>query len=211
MASREQPITKNIRLGPDGVYRWTYEMDMLRNPTILFTVWKVLGIAFGVVYLFTLLVSLLGGDLGGWAGLWSLTRGFLLLFGVFLVLGVLAYLILAGMYGGKYIVRFEMTDEYVKHIQEPMQAKKAEKLGLLTALVGLLARRPTVAGAGVLSASRSTSTSVFKNVEFLRVRRRRHVIHVDMLLDRNQVYAEDEDFDFVERFITERCVKAKRR
>ena len=39
--------SENIRPCPDGVYRWTYEFDMLRNPTIMFSVWKVLGIAFG--------------------------------------------------------------------------------------------------------------------------------------------------------------------
>ncbi|MBQ6518765.1 MAG: hypothetical protein IJI14_08595 [Anaerolineaceae bacterium] len=59
------------------------------------------------------------------------------------------------------------------------------------------------------SFTKGTSTSVFKDVEFIRVRRKRNTIHVDQLLDKNQVYAEDEDFDFVEKFIRDRCVKAK--
>ena len=63
--------------------------------------------------------------------------------------------------------------------------------------------------AGMLAGAKSSSTSVFKNVEFIRVRRKRNTIHVDQLLDKNQVYAEDADFDFVEKFIKEHCVKAK--
>ena len=33
--------SKNIVLCPDGKYRWYYEYPMLKNPVILFTVWKV--------------------------------------------------------------------------------------------------------------------------------------------------------------------------
>ena len=32
---RGEPVTENNRLCPDGVCRWTYEMDTLRNPTIM--------------------------------------------------------------------------------------------------------------------------------------------------------------------------------
>ena len=40
-----EKVTENIWLCPDGVYRWTYEFDMRRNPMILFTVLKVMAIA----------------------------------------------------------------------------------------------------------------------------------------------------------------------
>ena len=44
-----QKVTQNIYLCPDGMYRWFYEFDMIRNPTILFTVWKVMFMAFAIV------------------------------------------------------------------------------------------------------------------------------------------------------------------
>ena len=37
-----EKVTENIYLCPDGAYRWFYQMDMLKNPTILITVWKVI-------------------------------------------------------------------------------------------------------------------------------------------------------------------------
>jgi len=204
-----EPVTENIWLCPDGVYRWTYEMDMLRNPTIMFGVWKVLGIAFGVVYLFTLIVDLFQGVIVSWADLWPASKVFVILLGVFFVISILSYIILAALYGWKYQVLFEMTDEYVKHIQMPKQFKKAEAIGWLTSFVGALAGKPYMICLGTSVAARNTKTSEFKSVEFVRVRRRRNTIHVDYLLDKNQVYAEDADFDFVEKFIRERCVKAK--
>jgi len=205
----EKQVSEHIWRGPDGVYRWTYEVEMLKNPTILITVWKVLGISFGAVYGFVVLVSLLTDSMYGWEGFWDLTRGFLILAGVFLVISVIAYLIVAGMYGWKYVVHFELSETGVVHITDGMQAKKAETLGQLTMLAGALAKNRGAVSAGRLSAGRTTSTSEFSKVRTVKVRPRRHVIHVNMLLDRNQVYAAEEDFGFVRDYIVTRCVNAK--
>ena len=204
-----KPVTENIWLCPDGVYRWTFEFDMLRNPTILFTAWKVLGIAFGVVYLFTLIVDLFQGAITSLADLWGASKVFLILAGGFLVLGILSYILLAALYGWKYQVLFEMTEDHVTHIQMPKQFKKTEAIGWLTAFAGALAGKPAIAALGSSVAARITMTSEFRCVRTVKARRRRNTIHVDYLLEKNQVYAADGDFDFVEQFILDRCVNAK--
>ena len=56
-------IADSIYLCRDGQYRWVYEMPMLKNPTILFTVWKVLGIAFAAVFLLMQLMNLFEDNL----------------------------------------------------------------------------------------------------------------------------------------------------
>ena len=55
-------VTENIYLCPDGMYRWFYEFDMIRNPTILFTVWKVMLMAFVIVMVLINLFSIISGD-----------------------------------------------------------------------------------------------------------------------------------------------------
>ena len=202
-------VTENIYLCPDGAYRWFYELDMLKNPTILFTVWKVLGISFGVVALFILIMDLIQGVIQSPADILPAMKVILILLPVFFVISIIAYLILAWTFGWKYIVLFEMTDDYIKHIPTPKQWNRAQALNWLTVAVGMLAHKPTVMGAGMLAGAKQSSTSIFKDVEFIRVRRKRNTIHVDQLLDKNQVYAADADFDFVEKFIKDRCVKAK--
>ena len=204
-----EKVTENIYLCPDGAYRWFYEMDMLKNPTILFTVWKVLGIAFAAVALLLLVVDLFQGVIQSVSDILPAMKVILILVPVFFVISIISYLILAWTFGWKYIVLFEMTEEYVKHIPTPKQFERAQALNWLTVMVGVLAHKPTVMGAGMLAGAKSASTSVFRNVEFIRVRRKQNTIHVDQLLDKNQVYAEDADFDFVEKFIKDRCVKAK--
>ena len=192
-----QRPSPNIELCADGVYRWFYPFDMLRNPVILFTVWRVLGISFGIVYAFVVLVNLFGGS--GLDGLGELTLGFGILIAVFLVIGFLAYLIVAKMYGWRYLVIFEMNEDGVRHIQMPEQFERAQAL----ALISLLAARssPGAVGTGLLAASKSESYVRFGHVRGVRILRRSGTIKINERLEHSQVYAQPEDFDFVQDYI----------
>lgn len=64
-------------------------------------------------------------------------------------------------------------------------------------------------GIGINSAVRNSMTSEFKNVKEVRSLKRQHVIKVNQLLNHNQVYAKEADFDFVLEYITKHCVNAK--
>ena len=196
---------KEVRLCNDGKYRWAYEMNLLKNPTIFFTVLKVMMISIGIVWLFGLAIGL--GDMKlDYFLSWTKLSGVML--GVFVILTIIGVLITAAILG-KYVVLFEMDEMGVTHIQMPRQVKKAEVIGLITALVGAMAKSPTTMGAGLLAASKTKSTSVFANVRRVKARRRLNLIKVNQLLDKNQVYVPDEDFDFVYDFIKSRCTKAK--
>ena len=206
----ETPADSRVKLYPDGKYRWVYEVPMLKNPTILFDVYKVLGISFGIVWLFNVLLISCEDGLN-LRNLWSFTSGFLIMMLVFLVIGYVAYFIVAWSYGWKYIVLFTLDEKEVVQQMMPRQMEKAKVLGALTALVGSVAGKPGVMGAGVLAASRSTSTSVLANVARLVPRRRLHLIKVNQLLNKNRVFVPDEDFDFVYNFLCQHCPKAKKK
>lgn len=206
----ETPADSRVKLYPDGKYRWVYEVPMLKNPTILFDVYKVLGISFGIVWLFNVLLISCEDGLN-LRNLWSFTTGFLILMLVFLVIGYVAYFIVAWSYGWKYIVLFTLDEKEVVHQMMPRQIEKAKVLGALTALIGSVAGKPGVMGAGVLAASRSTSTSVLANVTRLVPRRRLHLIKVNQVLNKNRVFVPDEDFDFVYNFLCQHCPKAMKK
>ena len=106
----------NIKLCSDGKYRWVYEFSMLKNPVILLTLWKIMAIGAAAPALIVLLASLKDGFAE------ALTGGlevFAITFGICFVLSVISYFILAGLYGWKYIVLFEMDEDGVLHIQQP--------------------------------------------------------------------------------------------
>ncbi|MBQ6555473.1 MAG: zinc ribbon domain-containing protein [Firmicutes bacterium] len=202
-------VTENIYLCTDGKYRWVYEFSMLKNPTILITVWKVLLLSFGIVYLIMLFFLLLDGiDKEGFL---SLTGGFAAITGFFLFLGVIAYLIVAGQYGWKYMVLFTMDEEGVEHRQMQAQFDKAKAMGWLTVAAGIAAGKPAMVGLGLNNATRSSMSSSFAYVRKVKAVKRRNVIYVNELLDKNQIYAAKEDFDFVLDYILARVPdKAKK-
>lgn len=200
--------TDRVKLYPDGKYRWVYEVPMLRNPSILFDVYKVLGISFGIVWLFNAIVVSCEEGVS-LSSLWGLSSGFLILMGVFLVIGIVAYVIVAWMYGWKYVVLFTMDEKEIVHQQMPHQVKKAVLIGALTSLMGVLARKPGVVGTGLLAASRSTSTSRLADVKRVIPRRRLNLIKVNQLLNKNRIFVPNEDFDFVYDFLLHHCPQAK--
>lgn len=198
---------KEVLLCQDGKYRWKYEVNMFTNPAIFITVLKVFF--FTIVGLFLVFGFFLYVIHGDWEGLWWMTKGMFIALGGFFVLSVLGYLIVAWMYRGKYIALFEMDETQVKHTQLPTQLKQAQKMAFLTVLVGIFAKRPSTAGAGMLAASKNASISEFAKVRKVKPRRWMHMIKVNQLLNKNQVYVPDEDFDFVYNFIKSRCINAK--
>ena len=195
---------------PDGKYRWVYDVKLLRNFSILIDVYKVLGITILIVLLINWLMLACAGELS-----WDNMIGFslemiLIMGGIMLVLGFLGYFFYAWMVGWRYSVLFILDEKEVVHQQMPRVAKKAEMVGKLAILVGALAKRPSVAGSGILSASRTTMTTVLANVSRLIPCRRSNLIKVNQLLSKNRVYVPDEDFDFVYDFLCQHCQKARK-
>ncbi len=196
-----------VRLCDDGKYRWKYEMNMLTNPAIFLTVLKVFeGIIVGIFLFFGFFFYVIHGD---WTGLWGWLKTLGMMMALFFGLTLLGVLIAAAIFKGKYIVQFEMDEKEVAHIVTPEQMKKAQKLAKITAVAGAARGSFTTAGAGMTMASRNSSTSLFKNVRRVKPRRWLHVIKVNQLLNRNQIYVPYEDFDFVYNYIKSRCPKAK--
>ena len=196
-----------VALCEDGKYRWTYPLDMLKNPSILFVLLKIFGILLSIPLLIALVSAAANND---WQKIWDgFIKIWLIVMVVFFVIILISYLIVVWMNGGKYVVNFTMDEKRLIHEQVPVQYERARKVGILAAIVGIFAKRPVAAGAGALAASRNTSVSVFDKVRRVKPRRGQNLIMVNQSLERNQVYVPDEDFDFVLDFIRKHCPNAK--
>ncbi len=197
---------KDIQLCGDGKYRWYYELDMWRNPTILITTFKVFFIAILVMGVILLFIGLINGDeLKEMA--W-IPMAMLIVAGIFVVLVPFSYALLGFMYGGKYVMLFEMDEYGVLNREMEQQFQKAEAIGWLTALMGMVRGSFTTMGQGLLTATRNSSYSTFADVISVKDNPRRHVIKVNEILNKNQVYVRDpQDYDFVLKFIRQHCPK----
>ena len=132
-----------------------------------------------------------------------------IMFGIFLVLSIVGYLIYAFLVGGKYCVVFEMDEEGINHKQQEKHVKKAELIGAITAIAGIASGRPGIVGTGILAAVRTSMLTSFDAVKEVEILPKEHLIRLNETLNRNQVYAEDEDFAFVANYIKARCRNAK--
>ena len=67
----------------------------------------------------------------------------------------------------------------------------------------------TTVGTGVLAAARTSMLTYFDDVKEIEILPKERLIRLNETLSRNQVYAEDEDFEFVADYIKARCRNAK--
>lgn len=199
------PADGVLREFSDGKYRWVAELPMQKAFFLLFEVWKVLGFSALAVALLGTVASLLDGNgPGAAAGSFGMAA---LVLGILFVLSVPAYWIVTRANNGKYTVLFEMDDDGIDHTQ--IKTDKAKALEALTVLAGTAAKSRTAAAAGILSASGGSLYSKFSKVKRIKAVPEKGLILLSGTLIRNQVYTDDQYFDFVYEFITRRCPGAK--
>ena len=200
-------MSENIKKCDDGTYRWVYEFKMLKNPMILLGVQKIfLFILVGMWVVFGIFRIGRDGLVGAFV---AQTKELLIPAAALFVLSILGYILLACIYGWKYCVLFEMNETGIRHIQLKKQYKKAQALGWLAAMMGIVAGKPGIAGTGLLAATKNEQATEFRIVKRMRSFRAFHTIKLDGLLNHNQIYTQPEDYDFVLDYISKRIPKKK--
>lgn len=195
-----------VKLCEDGKYHWTVPMNLLKNPTAYFTVCKVFGIIGGIAFLTSYVGPAIRGEfavIGQELKYWGIAVL------AFLVISALAYLIVAAIYGGKYIVQFTLDEKGLLHEQVEAQKKKAQVLGAVVGAASALKGKAAQAGQGALIAAHTSLETDFSKVSSIKACKRYNTIKVNEALVKNQVYTAPEDFDFVLDYIKAHCPNAK--
>ena len=199
-------VTENICLGTDGKYHWYYELKLMKNPTILFVLWKIFFWIFVGMWVFLSIINSIQGHFN-MKDFLDFSKIFLLILVGVEALVAISYFLYAAMQGFKYCVLFEMDGEGVKHTQMPRQFKKAQAISLVLILAGMATKNPGAVGQGMLAGAKNSIVSSFSHVKSIEIFRKRNVIKVNERLNKNQVYACDQDFDFVVDFIKSQITK----
>lgn len=189
--------TPGIWRTDEGTYRWVYTLPMLGNPTLLLYVWRVLFLAFLIVWLFSALTGSIYDALCGYGWDWESFAGtgmiFLVLFPIFCFIALIAYLIIAAVNNGESVYIYEMSDKDVTLIVSPSQLRKEKKLRELLVTASLI-RLDLLS---VTLAKRTTHTSSFAFTRKLTAKRNRDAIFLRQLFGSNIIFARPEDYDFV--------------
>lgn len=198
----------NFQQGKDGKYRWIYEVHLLKNFAILREVYWAFGVTCVICFLLVGCIGLCSDGIDGFKSLIPSPTTLLIVIAAVIAVGFIGYFLYAAICGWKYCVRFTMDEKEIVHEQMPRNAEKAKLISTLTVLAGLMAKRPGTVGTGMLAA-RTTMVSTFSSVKKIKAVRKSNLIKVNETLSKNQVYVEDEYFDFVYQFICQHCPNAK--
>jgi hypothetical protein len=203
MSEEFSSYTNRVTLGDDGVYRWYYDMDMYRNKSMLYTLEKInLFIFLGVSLGGALFVGFMAHDFHA-----SIVRGILL---IGLAMGALmALLYVIGFYAaawikrGNYRIRFAMREDGIELIWSDRLKEGLDTGRKVMALAGAAVGSRGIRGRWrptLDEVSKMSFSTVFRCKSYLKW----NMIDLSMLGGKFQVYASDEDFEWVERFILER-------
>lgn len=201
----ETEPSARIQRCPDGKYRWSYEVNLWKNPSILLDLTKVFGIILvGIWFLCVILVPLFKGHLR-WHRVVDASTGFLWVVLAVAVLCLIGYVISGFVSGGRYAAYFVMDEETITHQQMKKEVERAQ----LIAAINMMAD-DDMGSAALLAAAQSPFITPFKKVRKIKALRHRHLIKVDELLTKNRIFVENpEDYEFVLRYLYERCPQAK--
>lgn len=202
-----EKISENISKYSDGKYRWAYELNMFKNPIILFTVWKIFFFISLAMPVFGFFISL--GNSSFWDSFWDILKTWLILLAILTALTILGHTLYAAIMGGKYCVVFEMDEKGIMHTQMAKQVKKAQAIAALTVIAGIAGRNPGLVGVGINSSIKTKSYSQFDIVKKVKITKFTKVIKLSETFEHNQVYASKEDMNFVAKYIIEHCTNAK--
>jgi hypothetical protein len=123
---------------------WEVDVNLLKNNVIVKQTVFALGLPGLMVFLIVLIIS--GGRIFNIYSLYAF-----IFISVFLFLSLFFILI---AYKGKYSAGYVVNSKGILNYSQKSHLRKGLLIGRLTFILGLLMRKPSTAGAGVLSASR---------------------------------------------------------
>ena len=157
-----------VQLCPDGKYRWAYEVNMYRNPTIFYVIANMFLICYLVcVVLFSVINFCLDEEV---------LSSILMLTGVFLFLFLItipAYLVIAAIMGGTYAALFVMDENGIEHHQMPKKVKKLQLINTIGGWVGAAKGDLSMVGLSLFSSGVQVTKTDFKNIHSVKTAPRR--------------------------------------
>ncbi len=175
--------------------RWEISVPIFRSTIILKQLAIAIGMPFGLVIAILLIAS--RGEGAREYSLYGLAF-------IAVALG-LAYLVIAIAYGGKYHVGFVLDRAGVQCYTCGKQAKRNRVINELTVALGILTRRPAAAGAGILAASRQSTSLKWHDIRKTKSHPGQYTITVQgHFAQQIAIFCTPDNYGAVEAFIRSR-------
>ena len=194
----KEPFPSRVTLFSDGVYRWSYDMDMYRNHYLRNVLLKILGAICAVSYIFLLLL------LPGYQRTLRTALLCSLPFLGALALTLVIYYICAAAMHGVYHLRFEMDEDVIQLV------RKTSTQRMMDVTAGLATLADVRVGHSLQSSADSGRTR-FDCVRAVTEHPEYNALNLRGIASANQIWIPKEDYEFVRDFILARVPKKARK
>lgn len=206
-----------VTLFEDGVYRWSYDLDLWQNRYMLKLIVKILGIIFVIPVAFSLLMILSRSvplllDHFPWRMLLAANDSNLKLLGLFslilagvLLLTVIIYAICALVMRGKYHLSFKMDQSAVVLVRTARSKNTVDALAGVATAAAFVAGKPGEAmrTGAMLAGANAVGTTRFDAVTSLKEYPGYDMLELREWFGMNQIYVNQGDYPYVRDFIME--------
>ncbi len=176
---------------------WSIDVPIFRNAVILKQLGVAIGIPFGLLLIFFVIISKPENRI------YSLYA-----FGLILLLFFLTYSFIMLTYKGKYSVSYEMDAQGIKSYYQPEMRKKNRIVNGLTVGLGLLAGKPSVAGAGLLADSKQSVGLKWNKIQRVKYNPKQNTILLrGNPMENIGVFCAPENYPLVEAYIRNKLIK----
>ena len=166
---------------------WIIRVPIFRNPIIMKQLGVAIGIPFGLLILFLLIIKAFYGV------------------GLIALLFLLTYLFITIVWDGKYDVCFELNKVGIHNFTLKNQAKKNFIINTATVVLGLLSGKPTVSGAGMLAQSRQNILIKWSSIRKVKFFPEKHIVMIGAGFAENiALFCTSENYTAVESLIRTR-------
>lgn len=189
---------------------WDYRMHLFGDATMPKTIIKIFFFVVLSILFFVVLLEIIDGNISLDVFLELATVFGLIYLGLIVLTLVSYYIVFAMIHGGKYDIIYQMDDKGVSFITAKGSMNKAKKAAVFGALVGIAAGSLTAVGSNMIAGSRSSMYTKFASVTRVVVhKKKKKMILTESHVAKNHIYANEDDFEEIERYIVDRCKKAK--
>ena len=192
-------MNTRVTKGDDGKYRWIYVLDLKNNPSVLYTVLKVVGISLVAPLLILMIIFASEGNLS--SAMKELLPIYLIVGLVVAIISFISYYFVSKYYGGKMTFLYEMDEEGVTLNRSEEDSEKTKNIGTAAFLTGLATKNAGLMGSGAYNANYTSAHSKFSKVLSVKAVPERDLIKVHSPFLFNEVYVGKDDYDFVLEYI----------
>lgn len=199
----QEKYPARVTRGDDGVYRWSYTVDLSTDHTVRDLVYKIVAIICAAVCGLMLVFMAMQRD-------FSLAWIPPVCCGVVGLITLGSYRLFRAMVHDRYVLGYEMDSGSVTLVQKPAVRRGMETMALLAGVAGIAAGRPAeglARSAGMAGAAQPARFRL-KDVKKITRHPERNMINVNTRITTNQIWVPGEDYEMVDAFLREHTAAA---